>query len=107
MPSIAEIHNEATQAAEKAAKALYDRMGGDKMMCGFAWVTLYDVKLSTRLGKEFAAVGFRKAYGKGLELWNPSRSNVQNIDIKEEGANAYAEVFRDHGYSMYAGSRLD
>jgi hypothetical protein len=34
--------------------------------------------------------------------------NVQNIDIKEEGAEAFARVLREKlGISAYAGSRLD
>ena len=75
--------------------------------CGFAWVTVYGVKLNTREGKEFKALGFRKAYEGGIELWNPARHGAQNVDVKEAGARAYADVLRASGYQAYAGSRLD
>lgn len=101
------IHREATAAAKAAADQLYAKMGGDQLMCGFAWVTVEGVKLSTKLGKEMAKLGFRKNYGGGIALWNPSGSPVQNIDIKESGAQAYAEVLRKHGFRAYAESRLD
>jgi len=32
---------------------------------------------------------------------------VQNIDIKEAGADAYAEYLRALGLNAYSGSRLD
>mgnify|MGYP003334747244 FL=1 len=104
---LADIHNQALTAARAASKAAYDRMGGDRFACGFAWVTVYKVKLSTKLGKEFAKLGFRKAYSGGIELWNPGGLPVQNIDIKEDGAQAYAEVLRRYGFEAFAGSRLD
>lgn len=104
---LADIHNQALTAARAASKAAYDRMGGDRFACGFAWVTVYKVKLSTKLGKEFARLGFRKAYSGGIELWNPGGLPVQNIDIKEDGAQAYAEVLRRYGIEAWAGSRLD
>ena len=70
-------------------------------------MNVYGVKLSTKIGKEFAKVGFRKSYSGGIELWNPSKSNVQNVDIKEKGAQAYADVLKAAGFEAYAGSRLD
>ena len=106
---IAAIHQEATKAAEEAAAAKLKQIGGDRMACGFAWVNIYGVSLATKQGKEFARIGFTKGYGRKapIELWNPSRSPVQNIDTKEAGAQAYAEVFKRHGFEAYAGSRLD
>jgi hypothetical protein len=102
-----DIHKEATEAAKKAADEMLARFGGDRLMCGFAWVNVTGVKLSTKLGKEFAKCGFTKSYHGGIDLWNPSGSPVQNIDIKEAGAGAYAEVLRKHGFSAYPMSRLD
>jgi hypothetical protein len=106
---IATIHQEAKAAAERAAADMLKRIGGDRMACGFAWVNIHGVSLATRQGKEFKKLGFTKGYGKGagIELWNPSGSPVQNIDTKEAGAQAYAEVFKRHGFEAYAGSRLD
>lgn len=106
---IAAIHAEASAAAVKAADEMLAKMGGDRYACGFAWCEIYGVKMSTKIGKEFAKLGFRKGYGAGagIELWNPSKSQVQNVDIKEAGARAYADVFRQHGFNAYANSRLD
>ena len=104
-----EIVAEAKEAASEAAtRFFHHRLNGvDQFACGFAWVTVYKVKLSTKLGKEFAKLGFRKSYSGGIELWNPGGLPVQNVDIKEDGAQAYAEVLRRYGIEAWAGSRLD
>lgn len=106
--NIESIHNEATTAAEQAAaKFFQERLGGqDQYACGFAWVTVSE-KASTKLGRALKAVGFRRAYGGGLQLWNPSHFPCQNIDTLEEGARAYAAVLKRYGIEAYAGSRLD
>lgn len=106
--NIESIHNEATQAAEQAASRFFqDKLGGrDQYACGFAWVSVFE-KASTKLGRRLKDVGFRKAYGGGLQLWNPSHFPCQNVDTLEEGARAYAEVFKKYGIDAYACSRLD
>lgn len=106
--NIESIHNEATQAAETAAaKFFQEKLGGrDQYACGFAWVTVTE-KASTKLGRALKTVGFDKAYGGGLQLWNPSHFPCQNVDTLEEGARAYAEVLKKYGIEAYAGSRLD
>ncbi len=106
--AIEEIHFEATRAAEAAAtKFFQEKLGGrDQYACGFAWVTVPE-KASTRLGRALKEVGFRKAYGGGLQLWNPSHFGCQNVDTLEEGARAYADVLKRYGIQAYAGSRLD
>ena len=91
----------------RADRALARNGGQDSFPCGFAWVTVYDVKLSTKLSKEMAKLGFSKAHGDGIQLWNPSKSPVQNVDIKLEGAEAYAGLLRHHGFKAYANSRWD
>ncbi len=106
---IAEIVERACDAAYLAASTFFeDRLGGeDRYACGFAWVEVYDVKLSTRVGKALAANGLRKNYGQGLMLWNPSKFPCQNIDTLEEGARAAAEVLKRYGFRARAASRLD
>ena len=53
-------------------------------------------------------LGFEKDWtGKAYQIWNPSKSHVQNIDIKEAGAIAAAKVLKKYGFEAYAGSRLD
>lgn len=106
--AIEEIHFEATQAAERAARKFFDeKLGGrDQYACGFAWVTVFE-KASTKLGRRLKDVGFRKSYSGGLQLWNPSHFPCQNVDTLEAGAEAYAQVLKKYGIEAYAGSRLD
>lgn len=106
--NIESIHNEATQAAEQAARKFFDeKLGGrDQYACGFAWVTVFE-KASTKLGRRLKDVGFRKSYSGGLQLWNPSHFPCQNVDTLEAGAEAYAQVLKRYGIEAYAGSRLD
>lgn len=92
-----------------AAQFFHDKLGGvDQYACGFAWVTVLGVRSNSRLGKHLQSFGFRKSYTGGLQLWNPSKAHVQNVDTLEAGAEAYAKVLRDKlGLEAYAGSRLD
>ena len=75
----------------------FDEIGGDRYACGFAWVTIYpEHKGNTKAGKAERKVlkelGFRLDWtGKSFQLWNPSQSGVQNIDIKEAGAVAFTD----------------
>ena len=86
---------------------------GEPMYCGFAWVTVYpEHKGNTRAGKAeravLTAMGFRKDWtGKAYELWNPTGYAGQSMDVKEVGAQAYAEVLRGAGFKAYMGSRAD
>jgi len=101
--------HEAAMAAASNATVEYLYKHGDRDCCGFAWVTIYDVKLSTKLGKHLVKLGFSKAYGGGIQLWNPSKNYTQALTAKEKGAEAYAEVMRKAFPNMkiYAGSRMD
>ena len=99
----------AKQEAYRAANKFFqEKLGGrDQYACGFAWVTVYE-KGSTKLGRALIEAGFRKAYGGGLQLWNPSGMMVQNVDTLEAGAEAAAEFLTETlGVKFYAGSRLD
>ena len=99
--------NEAAIQARTAAKAYYDTHG-DHDACGFAWVNVWGVRSNSRLGKTLQSYGFRKDYSGSLQLWNPSGSATQSINIKEAGAEAYARVITQRlGIKAYAGSRLD
>ena len=100
--------NEAAQQARTATKDFLAKHG-DRDCCGFAWVTVYDVRSNSKLGKALAGYGFSKSYTGGLQLWNPSGNPTQSITAKEEGARAYAEVLKTKlGLEkVYAGSRMD
>lgn len=102
-------HVRALAAAESAAQAFADRhmAGRDGGACGFAWVNVYKVRSNSKLGKALAEVGFRKAYGGGLQLWNRWWPG-QSVDAAEHGATAYARVIKEElGVEAYSGSRLD
>jgi len=108
MANVIQVCEEAVQAARKAVVEFRSKYSdADRDACGFAWTTIYGVKMSTKEGKLFGQCGFNKAYGGGIQLWNPSGDNTQAITVKEVGARAAAEVFRKYGYDAYAGSRMD
>lgn len=104
-----EVQNAVAEARTAAHRATVEflQKHGDRDACGFAWVTVYE-KGSTKLGRALLKNGFRKAYGGGLEMWNPSGNPTQCISAKEEGAYAAARVLKERlGVEAYAGSRLD
>ena len=104
-----QIISEAQEAAYKAADTYFnDVLGGvDQYACGFAWVNIYGVKGNTKIGRRFKLAGMGRDYTGALQLWNPSKYPVQNVDTLEAGARAAAEVFKRYGFTAYAGSRLD
>ena len=94
--------------AEAASQAEYAKWGGDRGCCGFAWVEVFVERTNSKEAKELMKAGFRKDYKpKCLSMWNPGGLPVQNIDIKEAGAYAYATYLQGLGLKAYAGSRLD
>lgn len=106
-----EMLNEAKVAADKFFQEKLD--GIDQYACGFAWVTIYpEHKGNTKAGREerkiLESLGMRKDWtGKAYEIWNPSGHGCQNVDTKEAGAVAAANVLKKYGFKAYAGSRLD
>ena len=105
---IPQIVQEAKNAAHQAATNYFHEVlrGQDRFACGFAWIHVSE-KGSTKMGRALMQNGFEKAYRGGLEMWNPSGLSVQNIDVKEIGANAAVAVLRKYGINAYTGSRLD
>jgi hypothetical protein len=94
--------------AVKASQDKYNEIGGDQYACGFAWVEVYVDRTNSKQAQELLKAGFKKDYKpKCLSMWNPGGLNVQNIDIKEAGAWAYANYLNTLGLKAYAGSRLD
>ena len=110
---VTEIRNEMLTAARDAANRKFAEIGGDRWACGFAWVTVYPQhKGNTKLGKAerktLREMGFELDYtGKAFQIWNPSGHPCQNVDTKEAGASAAADVLRRYGFNAYAESRLD
>jgi hypothetical protein len=103
------VVTQALAEAQQASQAMYNKIGGDQYACGFAWVEVFVDRTNSKEAKELLAAGFRKDHKpKCLSMWNPGGLNVQNVDIKEAGAEAMARVLRDKlGLRAYAGSRLD
>lgn len=104
----ADIIQAGRQLAEVASQQEFQKWGGDKGCCGFAWVEVFVDRTNSKQAKELIRAGFRKDYKpRCLSFWNPGGLNVQNIDIKEAGAYAYANYLQALGLKAYAGSRLD
>ena len=110
------IHLKATNVSEDAVENFLKTFReknpnnpyGEPIYCGFAWVEVFDVKLNTRLGKNMKKYGFERCWhGKSIMLWNPSNYHGQSMDVKEEGASAYAKVLREYGLKAYMGSKPD
>ena len=99
----------AANAAAAQAAVDYIAKHGEPFYCGFAWVSLPEVKLNTKVGKALAAEGFRKAYGKGVDLWNPSRNGTQSMEVKEHAAHAFVKVLNAAypDLKAYVGTRAD
>ena len=95
--------------AVQASTDMYNKMGRkDAFACGFAWVDVFVDRTNSAQAKELIKAGFKKDYKpKCLSMWNPGELPVQNIDIKEAGADAYATYLRALGLQAYSGSRLD
>ena len=115
LTSPAQIREEMLKSAKEAADKFFQEKlnGQDAYACGFAWVTIYpENKGNTKAGKAERAViremGFELDWtGKAFQMWNPSGHHCQNIDTKEAGAVAAANVLKKYGFKAYAGSRLD
>jgi hypothetical protein len=104
----ADVIQTGKQLAETASLTEYQKWGGDRGACGFAWVEVYVDRTNSKQAKELLKAGFKKDYKpKCLSMWNPGGLGVQNIDIKEAGAYAYANFLQALGLKAYAGSRLD
>ena len=108
------IFQEASEAAYAAAnKYLQEQLGGqDQYACGFAWANIYKfdgkkIRGNSKLGKALKAENIKQDYDRIFQIWNPSGLPVQNIDTKEAGARAFADVFTKYGFEAYADSRLD
>ena len=100
------IHNEGIAAAKKAAQEFVDKHG-EPMYCGFAWV---NIKPGTsRFARSLKAANLvdTTSYYGGYDIWDPAGFNTQSMDIKEVGAEAYANVLESYGIQAQMMSRAD
>ena len=101
------IFDEAKNAATQAEQSFIAKHG-EMAYCGFAWVDVFVERTNSKEAKELLAVGFRKSYRpKTLCLWTCGSYHGQSMDVKEAGAQAYAEVLQHYGFRAYMGSRAD
>ena len=100
------IRAAALQHARDAAEASVEA-NGELGYCGFAWINIYGIKGSTKLGRRMKQAGFEKDYTGAYSIWNPSGLGTQCMSTKEAGAYAAAKVFSAAGFTAYAGSRAD
>lgn len=113
MTDLRKLHDKACEAARAAAVAQNAKLGPEAsrgLDCGFAWVVAPKVKLSTKLGKEMAGLGYRKIWSpaKGVYLWYSDLSvPTQSVSVHEAACRAYVEAMKPAGVEMYVGSRLD
>lgn len=104
--NVQQIIFEAELEAYREAQAQYNRQGGDRGACGFAWVEIRPARgILAKTLKETRKGD--KGWNGGIHVWNPSGVAVQSIDVLEAGARAYAHVLRKYGVNAYANSRLD
>jgi hypothetical protein len=112
---ILDLHLKGLEASKKALKKYLEdwnkNTGGNEycepVYCGFAGVVIYDIRSNSKIGKQLKDLGFRKHYPKGLYLNDPAEHHGQSMDCKEEGASAYAEIFRTAGFECFMTSRPD
>jgi hypothetical protein len=99
------IYEEAIQAAKDAEKAYFDKHG-EPWYCGFAWVEVPNGRSPFVNWCKKVGVG-DKHWKKGWSIWNPADNHTQSMDIKEAGAQAFANVLTKHGIDAYWMSRAD
>ena len=97
---------EAKTAAHNAGVEHLNKYG-EHAYCGFAWVNIHGVKGNTKLGRAMKSAGYEQDYTRAFSIWNPSGLGTQCMSTKEAGARAAAQVFKDAGFTAYAGSRPD
>ena len=98
---------EALQAAYEAGVDHIRQNGENPMGCGFAWVGA-SIRRNSRNGKILESMGFKKPmFGTGMQMWNPSGLNTQDMDAKYAGAKAFADVMKKYGFDFRATCRLD
>ena len=95
--------------AVEAARKMYAQVG-ERDACGFGWVEIYVDRTNSKEAKALIEAGFRKSYkSKCLDMWDPAGFPTQSISVKEAGAQAFAEYFRQFfpEARIYASSRMD
>ena len=106
---INQIFGEADVASLVAStKYLNESLGGkDAYPCGFGWVEIYGIRANSKVGQYLSQLGMRKDSYRKSFIFHSNTPNVQNMDVKYEGANAAAKVLQSYGFRAFATSRID
>lgn len=100
----------------KAAKKEGDMAGlaaelkyGDVYPCGFAWINIKPARGPFVKFLKEKGIGRTDSYlgGYSLSSYDCCAFNGQNMDIKEAGVKAFADVLRQNGISANVYSRMD
>lgn len=97
-------------AAEKTATEFFRNHGDQWGACGFAWVVIKPgtSKLARILKSKYGA---NRHYAGGVSVWAPGAGMTQNMNLKEDAADAFAKHLRDTlnlTYDQcYMSSRMD
>jgi hypothetical protein len=100
-----EIYTKAVSAA-KLAEHEFMQKHGENPYCGFAWVEVTSARIPFVNWCKKNGVG-EKHWKRGWSIWNPAGNGTQSMDVKEQGADAFAKVLREHGINAWACSRAD
>ena len=96
------------ELAANSAQSKFLAEHGEQAYCGFACVDVSVERTNSREAKALEKMGFKKSWEpKTMQLWSPGNYHGQSMDVKEEGARAYAQVLRTYGFMANAGSRAD
>ena len=85
------IYREAMVAARIATEKMIEENPGFWYPCGFSWITIHPANCRFANYLKSKGVG-QKAYGSGLQIWNPSNNVTQWMDAKVAGSQAFKDV---------------
>ena len=105
MENFQAIYDEALAAGIKA-EADYMAQYGEPYYCGFAWVEIPNGRSKFVSWLKKNIIG-SKHWKKGWQIWRPTNSGTQSMDILEAGAYAFVKVLRAHGIDAVSASRAD
>lgn len=105
MENFQAIYDEALAAGIKA-EADYMAQYGEPYYCGFAWVEIPNGRSKFVSWLKKNNIG-SKHWKKGWQIWRPTNSGTQSMDILEAGAYAFVKVLRAHGIDAVSASRAD
>ena len=112
-----EIHEVGVKKAEEAVEKWLEhwlmsnpeafQKYGEPLYCGFAWVNIRPATTKFARALRKAGIVNHRSHLGGYDIWNPAGYNGQSMDVKEEGARAYARVLTNYGIKATSITRPD